>query len=57
MGFGQYQITTSPSIQESSGFGADHGSGRLLEGPTHTLSAGLRIGLGGSRERPTSGGY
>ena len=57
MGFGQYQITTGPSIQRSSGFGSNVGTGRLLEGPTHTFSAGLRIGLGGARERSTSGGY
>jgi hypothetical protein len=57
VGFGQYQITTSPSIERSSGFGARVGTGRLLEGPTHTFSAGLRIGLGSARERPASGGY
>jgi hypothetical protein len=57
VGFGQYQITTSPSIERSSGFGARVGTGRLLEGPTHTFSAGLRIGLGSARERPSSGGY
>jgi hypothetical protein len=55
--FGQYQITTSPAVQVSSGFGAERGTGRLLEGPTHTFSAGLRIGLGNARERATSGGY
>jgi hypothetical protein len=57
VGFGQYQITTAPSIQRSSGFGAEVGTGRLLEGPTHTFSAGLRIGLGNARERTGSGGY
>jgi hypothetical protein len=57
VGFGQYQITTSPSIQQSSGFGAEVGTGRLLEGPTHTFSAGLRIGLGNARERASGGGY
>jgi len=57
MGFGQYQITTGPSNQRSSGFGAMVGTGRLLEGPTHTFSAGLRIGLGGAREHPSGGGY
>lgn len=36
--FGQYQITTSPS------------SGRLLTGPTHAFTAGLRVSLGSSRE-------
>jgi hypothetical protein len=57
VGFGQYQITTAPSIQQSSGFGADVGTGRLLEGPTHTFSAGLRIGLGNAKERASGGGY
>ncbi|MFN8651342.1 MAG: hypothetical protein U0133_05515 [Gemmatimonadales bacterium] len=36
--FGQYQITTAPS------------SGHLLTGPTHALTAGLRVSLGSSRE-------
>jgi hypothetical protein len=57
MGFGQYQITSGSSIQQSSGFGAEVGTGRLLEGPTHTFSVGLRIGLGNARERATGGGY
>jgi len=57
VGFGQYQITTSPSIDRSSGFGARVGTGRLLEGPTHTFTAGLRIGLGRARERVGTGGY
>ena len=57
VGFGQYQLTTAPAIQRSSGFGAEVGTGRLLEGPTHTFSAGLRIGLGNARERTASGGY
>jgi hypothetical protein len=35
--FGQYQITTSPTR-------------RLLIGPTHSFTAGLRISLGSSRE-------
>jgi opacity protein-like surface antigen len=57
VGFGQYQITTSPSVGESSGFGAERSSGRVLEGPTHTFTAGLRIGLGNARERAGGGGY
>jgi hypothetical protein len=57
VGFGQYQITTTPSIEKSSGFGANVGTGRMLDGPTQTFSAGLRIGLGNARERSTSGGY
>jgi hypothetical protein len=43
--FGMYQITTSPD------------EGKLLEGPTHTLSAGLRFSLGGAKEGITGGGY
>jgi hypothetical protein len=57
VGFGQAEITTAPAIQQSSGFGAEIGTGRLLEGPTYTLSAGLRIGLGNARERTAGGGY
>jgi hypothetical protein len=57
VGFGQAAITTAPARQQSSGFGANVGFGRLLEGPTYTLSAGLRIGLGNARERAVSGGY
>jgi hypothetical protein len=57
VGFGQAQITTAPTVQQSSGFGANVGRGRLVEGPTYTLSAGLRIGLGNARERTASGGY
>jgi hypothetical protein len=48
--FGQYQVTTGPSQQSSSVTFRD-GS------PTHTLSAGLRFGLGNARERPQGGGY
>jgi hypothetical protein len=36
--FGQYQITTSPQL------------GKLIEGPTHSLTGGLRISLGSSKE-------
>ncbi|MGE0352076.1 MAG: hypothetical protein AB7I33_08450 [Gemmatimonadales bacterium] len=43
--FGMYQITTSPT------------SGHLLEGPTHTLSGGIRVSLGGAREGISGGGY
>jgi hypothetical protein len=57
MGFGQYQITTSPSRHATTDVGGGVASGNLLAGPTHTFSAGLRIGLGGSRERAQSGGY
>ena len=43
--YGMYQITTSPT------------RGKLLEGPTHSLSAGLRLSLGGAKEGITGGGY
>jgi hypothetical protein len=58
--FGQYQITTGPSTH---GFVDQVGKstfvtfGHLLDGPTHTFSAGLRFGLGNARERATGGGY
>lgn len=58
MAFGQYQITTSPSnhtVTDESGNVLAYG--RLLEGPTHTFSGGLRIGLGGARESVKTGGY
>jgi hypothetical protein len=58
MAFGQYQITTSPSnhsFVNGSGFVS---AGRLLDGPTHSFTGGLRIGLGSSKETPRSaGGY
>jgi len=57
MGFGQYQITSSPSSQVALDVGGRLARGNLLAGPTHTFSAGLRIGLGGARERAQSGGY
>ena len=58
MAFGQYQITTSPG----EGFVRDAqgnvlATGRLLTGPTHTFSGGLRVGLGGARESIKTGGY
>lgn len=43
--FGQYQVTTSPS------------AGKLLIGPTHTFTAGLRFSFGGSKEGLQGGGY
>lgn len=43
--FGQYQLTSSPS------------SGRLLVGPTHSFTAGLRLNLGSAKEGVTGGGY
>ncbi len=43
--YGQYQVTSSP------------GAGSLLVGPTHTLVAGLRFGLGNAKEGVRGGGY
>jgi hypothetical protein len=58
MAYGQYQITTSPSLDTvEDGTGAPIAAGRLLEGPTHTFTGGLRIGLGSAREPVKSGGY
>lgn len=59
MAFGQYQITTSPTTHavtdESNTVVA---VGRLLDGPTHTFSGGLRIGLGSAKDGSRSaGGY
>ena len=58
MAFGQYQITTSPGnsvVTDSDGNAVAFG--RLLTGPTHTFSGGLRFGLGGARESVKTGGY
>jgi hypothetical protein len=59
--FGQYQITTAPPEQVFSQRFTDGSRmvafGNLFKGPTHTFTAGLRFGLGGARERATSGGY
>lgn len=58
MAFGQYQITTSPSTKTvTQSDGTTLAVGRLLEGPTHTFSGGLRIGLGSARESVRGGGY
>ena len=43
--YGHYQITTAPS------------SGNLLVGPSHTLIAGVRFGLGNAKEGIRGGGY
>ncbi|MEO8199296.1 MAG: hypothetical protein ABI679_02135 [Gemmatimonadota bacterium] len=43
--FGQYQLTSSPA------------DGRLLIGPTHSFTAGLRLSLGNAREGVSGGGY
>jgi hypothetical protein len=59
--FGQYQLTTGPSVQVVSADGANKStviaSGNLFKGPTHTFTAGLRFGLGNARERTSGGGY
>jgi hypothetical protein len=58
MAFGQYQITTSPGpTTVSDGAGNPVAFGRLLTGPTHTFSGGLRFGLGSARESVKTGGY
>ena len=43
--YGMYQITTSPSRE------------KLLSGPTHNLTAGIRFSLGSAKEGITGGGY
>jgi hypothetical protein len=59
--FGQYQITTGPTLQVMSQKGSGKTtvviSGNTYIGPTHTFSAGLRFGLGNARERASGGGY
>jgi hypothetical protein len=58
MAFGQYQITTSPgndTVVDDAGNPVAFG--RLLTGPTHTFSGGLRFGLGSARESVKTGGY
>ncbi len=45
VGFGQYQVTTSPS------------DGKLFVSATHTVSGGLRFSLGSAREGVRGGGY
>ncbi len=49
--FGQYQITTSP------GRDASTNNNKLLTGPTHTLTGGVRFSLGSAKEGITGGGY
>jgi len=59
--FGQYQVTTAMgrrTYQQTFTDGSQvFASGSFLSGPTHTLTAGLRLGLGNARERPSGGGY
>ena len=59
--FGQYQVTTGPSGHSITETGSNNttfiSSGRLINGPTHTFSAGLRFGLGSAREGPKTPSY
>jgi hypothetical protein len=59
--FGQYQITTKPQVDDVAvSLGGDQhmiAFGRLTDRGTHTLTAGLRFDLGGSREAVKTGGY
>jgi hypothetical protein len=52
MAFGQYQITSGATEHSTA-----TAFGRLLDGPTHTFTGGVRIGLGSSREDVRAGGY
>jgi hypothetical protein len=59
--FGQYQVTTGPGRRNHTVTFADQSgivaNGALLDGPTHTFSAGLRFNLGNAKERASGGGY
>ena len=58
MAFGEYQLTTAPRVQtyeESAGGSTVVAAGRFTRGPTHTLSAGLRVSIGSSREQVGGG--
>jgi hypothetical protein len=59
MAYGQYQITTSPTTHAvTDNAGTVLAVGRLLDGPTHTFTGGLRIGLGSAKDSDRSaGGY
>ena len=58
MAFGQYQITSAASQRTATdGAGNVVAVGRLLDGPTHTFTGGLRIGLGSARDDVRAGGY
>jgi hypothetical protein len=58
MAFGQYQITSAASQRTATdGSGTVVAVGRLLDGPTHTFTGGLRIGLGSARDDVRAGGY
>jgi hypothetical protein len=49
--YGMYQITTSPGTDAASN------NNKLLTGPTHTFTGGLRFSLGSAKEGITGGGY
>ncbi|HKT59055.1 MAG TPA: hypothetical protein VJQ46_03330 [Gemmatimonadales bacterium] len=58
MAFGQYQITSAAAQQKAhDAAGNVVAVGRLIDGPTHTFSGGLRIGLGSARDDVRAGGY
>ena len=58
MAFGQYQITSAASRRTATdAAGNVVAVGRLLDGPTHTFTGGLRIGLGSARDDVRAGGY
>src|SRR6476620_5207099 len=58
MAFGQYQITSAASQRTATdGAGNVVAVGRLIDGPTHTFTGGLRIGLGSARDDVRAGGY
>jgi hypothetical protein len=56
--FAQAQIWTTQSVETvGDGLGGVAGQGRLMQGPVHALTAGLRIGLGSAMENTKGGGY
>ena len=56
--FAQAQIWSASSFQTvTNSSNTVTGRGHLLQGPVHTLTAGLRIGLGATKVDPTGGGY
>lgn len=58
MAFGQYQITSAASQRTATdASGTVVAVGRLLDGPTHSFTGGLRIGLGSARDDVRAGGY
>lgn len=59
--FGQYQVTTGPGLRNHTVVFKNKSrmvaNGALLDGPTHSFSAGLRFNLGNAKERASGGGY